>query len=128
MPSVANCNVPNKTRRKAQGHRKAQKARASAGIRKNARGTAASSVLFPTHSGKGAPLSSKKARKVEQARAHALRRTMEKEMERNGQVEMTGKTPPMRRERAESWRKYMANETRGSERLECQYLGLRLTQ
>ena len=88
MPSVANCNVPNKSRRKAQ-RQKVQKQRASAGIKKNARGTATSSVLYP-NSGPGAALSSKKARKVEKARAHALKRAMEKEMERNGETTMTG--------------------------------------
>lgn len=88
MPSVANCNVPNKSRRKAQ-RQKVQKQRASAGVKKNARGTATSSVLYPT-SGPGAALSSKKARKVEKARAHALKRAMEKEMERNGEATMTG--------------------------------------
>lgn len=77
MPSVANCNVPNKSRRKAQ-RTKTQKQRASAGIKKNARGTATSSVIHPT-SGPLAPLSGKKARKVEKARMHALKRQAEKE-------------------------------------------------
>ena len=35
-------------------------------------------------------MSSKKARKVEKAKAHALKRAMEKEMEKHGEKEMTG--------------------------------------
>lgn len=58
-------------------------------ISKNPRGTAKSSVLHPT-SGPAAPLSSKKARKVEKARNHARQRAVEKAMEMEGEVAMTG--------------------------------------
>lgn len=88
MPSVANCNVPNKSRRKANRN-KIQKRRSSMGIPKNPRGTAISSVIHPT-SGPLAPLSGKKARKVEQARNHARQRALEKELAERGEVAMTG--------------------------------------
>jgi hypothetical protein len=88
MPSVANCNVPNKSRRKANRN-KIQKRRASMGIPKNPRGMALSSVLHP-NSGPLAPLSGKKARKVEKARNHAKQRALEKELAERGEVAMTG--------------------------------------
>ena len=88
MPSVANCNVPNKSRRKANRN-KIQKRKAAAGISKNPRGTATSSVIFPTH-GPLAPLSSKKARKVEKARNHARQRALEKALAEQGEIAMTG--------------------------------------
>jgi hypothetical protein len=58
-------------------------------ITKNPRGTARSSVLLPT-SGPLAPISGKKARKLEKAKNHARRRAIEKAMEQEGEVEMTG--------------------------------------
>ncbi|KFY33641.1 hypothetical protein V494_07447 [Pseudogymnoascus sp. VKM F-4513 (FW-928)] len=87
MPSVANCNVPNKSRRKAQRN-KIQKRRATSGIAKNPRGMALSTVIHPT-SGPLAPLSGKKARKVEKARNHARQRALEKELAERGEVSMT---------------------------------------
>jgi hypothetical protein len=90
MPSVSNPNVP---KRKAS-RRKIQKRNAVKKICKNARGTATSSVIFPT-SGPLAPLSSKKARKVEKARAHARQRAIEKGMEKEGEVNMTGLQSPV---------------------------------
>lgn len=53
-------------------------------------GTAKSSVLHPT-SGPLAPLSSKKARKLEKAKNHARQRQIEKAMAAAGEIEMTGK-------------------------------------
>lgn len=88
MPSVKNPNAPNKSRRVAN-RSKVQSRKAKAGVSKNARGTAASSVLYPT-SGPAAPLSGKKARKVEKARAYARQRALEKAMEEEGEVVMTG--------------------------------------
>jgi hypothetical protein len=72
MPSVKNCNVPNKARRVAARH-KAQRDRSRAGLHRNPRGTLLSSVLLPT-SGPAAPLSGKKARKLARAQGHARRR------------------------------------------------------
>ena len=88
MPSVANCNVPNKSRRKAN-RSKIQRRKSAAGISKNPRGTVVSSVIYPT-SGPLAPLSGKKARKVEKARNHARQRALEKELAAQGEVAMTG--------------------------------------
>lgn len=88
MPSVANCNVPNKSRRKSNRN-KIQKRRATSGIAKNPRGMALSTVIHPT-SGPLAPLSGKKARKVEKARNHARQRALEKELAERGEVSMTG--------------------------------------
>ncbi|KAH8815540.1 hypothetical protein F5884DRAFT_852010 [Xylogone sp. PMI_703] len=79
MPSRSNPNVPSKNRRIAN-RAKAQKKKAQSGIRKNTRGKAASSVLHPT-SGPLAPVSAKKARKLERARHHARQRALEKEVE-----------------------------------------------
>jgi hypothetical protein len=78
MPSVSNCNTPNKSRRIAS-RQKIQRKRAAAGIRKNPRGTNSSVQIFPT-SGPLAPLSGKKARKVEKARKHALAREAERQL------------------------------------------------
>jgi len=89
MPSRGNPNVPNKQRRLAS-RRKVQKTRAASKVTKNPRGTARSSVLFPT-SGPAAPLSGKKARKMEKAQNHARRRALEFAMEKAGEVEMTGR-------------------------------------
>jgi hypothetical protein len=89
MPSRANPNVPNKMRRKSN-RSKVQKR--SAGIGKNPRGTARSSVLFPT-SGPLAPPSGKKARKLAKAQNHARQRALEKELAEQGEVDMTGKSP-----------------------------------
>jgi hypothetical protein len=89
MPSRGNPNVPNKSRRVAN-RSKVQKRNAKSGKGvKNPRGTAISSVLHPT-GGALAPLSSKKARKVEKARNHARQRAIEKAMEEGGEVMMTG--------------------------------------
>lgn len=84
MPSRSNPNVPSKQRRIAS-RSKVQKR----GISKNPRGTARSSVLNPT-SGKLAPVSGKKARKLEKAKNHARRRALERAMEMEGEVVMTG--------------------------------------
>ncbi|RFU24460.1 hypothetical protein B7463_g11876, partial [Scytalidium lignicola] len=87
MPSRSNPNVPNKQRRVAN-RSKVQKKRAVSKISKHPRGTSQSTVLYPT-SGPLAPLSGKKARKVEKARNHARQRALEKEMLERGEVQMT---------------------------------------
>jgi hypothetical protein len=87
MPSRGNPNVPSKLKRKAN-RSKVQKRNAGK-VTKNARGTATSSVLHPT-SGPAAPLSGKKARKVEKAINHARRRALEAAMMKEGEVVMTG--------------------------------------
>ncbi|KAJ5038466.1 uncharacterized protein L3040_007324 [Drepanopeziza brunnea f. sp. 'multigermtubi'] len=87
MPSRGNPNVPNK-QRKTAGRAKVKKRSATNGISKNPRGTARSSVLHPT-SGPLAPLSGKKARKVEKAKNNARRRALEQAMKDEGEVEMT---------------------------------------
>ncbi|KAL3419534.1 hypothetical protein PVAG01_09756 [Phlyctema vagabunda] len=87
MPSRGNPNVPNKQRRIASRN-KVQKHNSVNGISKNPRGTARSSVLHPT-GGPAAPVSGKKARKLEKAQNHARRRALEKAMEESGEVEMT---------------------------------------
>ena len=86
MPSRANPNVPNKMRRKSN-RAKVQKARA--GIAKNPRGTAASNVLHPT-SGPLAPVSGKKARKLQKAQNHARQRALEQALQEQEEVDMTG--------------------------------------
>jgi hypothetical protein len=88
MPSRGNPNVPNKLKRKAN-RSKTQKRNATGKITKNPRGTAPSSVLHPT-GGPAAPLSAKKARKVERALNHARRRALEATMAEEGEVVMTG--------------------------------------
>jgi hypothetical protein len=87
MPSRGNPNVPSKLKRKAN-RSKVQKRNAGK-VTKNARGTATSSVLYPT-GGPAAPLSGKKARKVEKALNHARRRALEAAMANEGEVVMTG--------------------------------------
>lgn len=89
MPSRGNPNVPNKQRRVAN-RAKIQKKNSINKISKNARGTAKSSVLAPT-SGPLAIPSGKKARKIEKAKAHARKRQIEKAMEQEGEVQMTGR-------------------------------------
>jgi hypothetical protein len=88
MPSRGNPNVPNKQRRIAN-RAKIQKRNAVNKIAKNPRGTAKSNVLHPT-SGPLAPLSGKKARKLEKAKNHARQRALEAMMEKEGEVQMTG--------------------------------------
>ena len=88
MPSRGNPNVPNKQRRTAS-RRKVQKANAIKKIVKNPRGTTKSSVLHPT-SGPLAPVSGKKARKLQKAANHARQRQLEQAMEQEGEVQMTG--------------------------------------
>jgi len=87
MPSRGNPNVPNKSRRVAS-RRKVQKKNSINKISKNPRGTAKSSVIHPT-SGPLAPVSSKKARKLEKAANHARQRAIERAMEQEGEVAMT---------------------------------------
>jgi hypothetical protein len=87
MPSRGNPNVPNKQKRKA--NRSKVQRRNAGKVVKNSRGTAASVVLHPT-SGPAAPLSGKKARKVEKAINHARRRALEAAMVKEGEVFMTG--------------------------------------
>ncbi|EPE30053.1 hypothetical protein GLAREA_13101 [Glarea lozoyensis ATCC 20868] len=87
MPSRGNPNVPNKQRRIAS-RSKTQSKNASSKITKNPRGTARSTVLHPT-SGPLAPVSGKKARKLEKAQNNARRRAIERAMEQEGEVEMT---------------------------------------
>ncbi len=90
MPSRGNPNVPTKLKRKAN-RTKVQKRNAAGKVTKNARGKAASNVLHPT-SGPLAPLSGKKARKVEKALNHARRRALEAAMAKEGEVVMTGQS------------------------------------
>ena len=80
--------MPSKQRRIAN-RTKVQKRKAQNGITKNARGTRKSNVLYPT-SGPLAPVSSKKARKLEKAANHARQREIEKAMKEEGEVEITG--------------------------------------
>jgi hypothetical protein len=88
MPSRGNPNVPNKQRRIAN-RSKVQKRNAVNKITKNPRGTAKSNVLYPT-SGPLAPLSGKKARKIDKAKNHARKRALGAMMEQEGEVQMTG--------------------------------------
>jgi hypothetical protein len=88
MPSRGNPNVPNKQRRTAS-RSKVQKRNSQSKVTKNARGTFKSNVLAPT-SGPLAPISGKKARKLERAQNNAKRRALEKALEEQGEVEMTG--------------------------------------
>lgn len=88
MASRGNPNTPSKSRRVAN-RAKVQRRNAVNKVTKNARGTRSSTVLAPT-SGPAAPLSSKKARKVEKAKNHARKRAIEKAMEQDGEVGMTG--------------------------------------
>jgi hypothetical protein len=88
MPSRGNPNVPNKQRRIAN-RSKVQKRNAVNKVVKNPRGTARSNVLHPT-SGPLAPVSGKKARKLEKAQNNARRRAIERAMEQEGEVQMTG--------------------------------------
>jgi hypothetical protein len=87
MPSRGNPNVPNKQRRVAS-RRKVQKKNAVNKVTKNPRGTAKSSVLHPT-GGPLAPVSNKKARKLERAQNHARARAIERALE-DGEAEMIG--------------------------------------
>ncbi|CZT50603.1 uncharacterized protein RSE6_11619 [Rhynchosporium secalis] len=87
MPSRGNPNVPNK-QRKTASRAKVQKKNAAHKISKNPRGTARSDVLHPT-SGPLAPISGKKARKLQKLQNNARRRAHEKAMEEDGEVEMT---------------------------------------
>lgn len=61
----------------------------NAGKPKNPRGTNSSTVLYPT-GGQNAPLSAKKARKVEKAQNHARQRAIERAMAEEGEIAMTG--------------------------------------
>ena len=88
MPSRGNPNVPNKQRRVAS-RRKVQKANAINKVVKNPRGTTLSSVIAPT-SGPLAPVSGKKARKLQKAVNHARQRQIERAMQEEGEVQMTG--------------------------------------
>lgn len=87
MASRGNPNTPSKSRRVAN-RAKVQRRNAVNKVSKNARGTRNSTVLAPT-SGPLAPLSGKKARKVEKAQNHARQRALEKAIQ-EGEVEMTG--------------------------------------
>ena len=81
--------MPNKQRRIAN-RTKVQKRKAQAGVTKNARGTRKSAVLYPT-SGPLAPVSGKKARKLEKAANHVRQRAIGKALEADREVEMTGR-------------------------------------
>ncbi|KAG4444313.1 hypothetical protein IFR05_000187 [Cadophora sp. M221] len=87
MPSRGNPNVPNK-QRKTASRAKVQRRNATNKVSKNPRGTARSDVLHPT-SGPLAPVSGKKARKLQKLQNNARRRAIEKAMEQEGEVEMT---------------------------------------
>jgi hypothetical protein len=100
MPSRGNPNVPSKLKRKAS-RSKVQKRNAGKVNKKNVRGTATSSVLHPT-GGPAAPLSGKKARKVEKAMNHARRRALEAAMAKEGEVVMTGENASL----CNNWSRY----------------------
>lgn len=87
MASKSNPNVPQK-KRKVANRAKTQRKNAINKITKNPRGTRASTVLFPT-SGPLAPVSGKKARKLQKAQNCARQRALEKAM-KEGEVNMTG--------------------------------------
>lgn len=87
MASKSNPNVPQK-KRKIANRAKTQRKNAINKITKNPRGTRASTVLHPT-SGPLAPLSGKKARKVQKAQNCARQRALEQAM-KEGEVKMTG--------------------------------------
>jgi hypothetical protein len=91
MASRSNPNVPSKQRRLAS-RRKVQKKKAINKVTKNPRGTARSSVLYPT-GGPLAPISKKKARKLERAQNHARARAIENAMEQE-EAEMIGECGP----------------------------------
>ncbi|KAF5873739.1 uncharacterized protein Bfra_005203 [Botrytis fragariae] len=86
MASKSNPNVPQK-KRKIANRAKTQRKNAINKITKNPRGTRASTVLHPT-SGPLAPLSGKKARKVQKAQNCARQRALEQAM-KEGEVKMT---------------------------------------
>ncbi|KAA8568557.1 hypothetical protein MFRU_012g01100 [Monilinia fructicola] len=86
MASKSNPNVPQK-KRKVANRAKTQRKNAINKITKNPRGTRASTVLFPT-SGPLAPVSGKKARKLQKAQNCARQRALEKAM-KEGEVNMT---------------------------------------
>lgn len=92
MPSRGNPNVPSKQRRIAS-RRKVQKKNAINKVTKNPRGKTNSSVLHPT-SGPLAPISKKKAKKLERAQNHARARAIEKAMELGQEAEMIGEFSP----------------------------------
>ncbi|PQE28149.1 Ribosome biogenesis ALB1 protein [Rutstroemia sp. NJR-2017a BBW] len=87
MASTSNPNVPKKQRRIAN-RAKSQRRNAVNKVTKNPRGTRQSAVLHPT-SGPLAPVSGKKARKLEKAQRHARQRALEKAMKEEGEVQMT---------------------------------------
>lgn len=89
MPSRSNPNVPNRERRKSSRAKVQKRNSLKVHAGRNPRGMAVSSVLHPT-GGKFAPLSAKKARKVEKALNHARKRAEAEAMEERGEVEMTG--------------------------------------
>lgn len=89
MPSRSNPNVPNRERRKSSRAKVQKRNSLKVHAGRNPRGGAVSSVLHPT-GGKLAPLSAKKARKVEKALNHARKRAEAEAMEERGEVEMTG--------------------------------------
>ncbi len=85
MASRGNPNTPRKARKFAS-RKKVQQRKSKAGrIGK----TSASSVLHPT-SGPAAPVSAKRARKLEKAQNYARQRALEKAMAEQGEVVMTG--------------------------------------
>ncbi|KAI9646268.1 hypothetical protein NHQ30_005709 [Ciborinia camelliae] len=86
MASKSNPNVPQK-KRKIANRAKTQRKNAINKITKNPRGTRSSTVLFPT-SGPLAPVSGKKARKLQKAQNCARQRALEQAM-KEGEVKMT---------------------------------------
>ncbi|KAM3065623.1 hypothetical protein ACMFMG_011331 [Clarireedia jacksonii] len=87
MASTSNPNVPRKQRRIAN-RAKSQRRNAIKKVAKHPRGTRQSAVLYPT-SGPLAPVSGKKARKLERAQRHARQRAVQKAMAAEGEVQMT---------------------------------------
>lgn len=87
MASRGNPNVPRKAK-KFSNRAKVQRRNAGK-VLKNPRGKNSSTVIYPT-GGPQAPLSAKKARKVEKAQNHSRQRAIERAMAEEGEVEMTG--------------------------------------
>ncbi|ESZ92319.1 hypothetical protein SBOR_7310 [Sclerotinia borealis F-4128] len=87
MASKSNPNVPQKQRRVAN-RSKTQRKNAVNHISKNARGTRTSTVLHPT-SGPLAPVSGKKARKLQKAQNCARQRALEQALKEEAEVKMT---------------------------------------
>lgn len=111
MPSVKNPNGPSQNRQaamRASAKKKAQKSSAAgqSRISKSDARRGAREGILPT-SGPNRALSAKKQRKVDKARAHALKRKMEAE----GEVEMKGMCPSRQLQLQAPLRRIWKNKT-----------------